>query len=769
MTKPYWIWSHNRPVLKKEVCFFRKNFELNSIPEYCEVKISADTIYEFYINGKLIARDPQKSDRYRRYYRKIDISPYLQKGKNVLAAMVCHFINDEEGSRYFETGPISQMCSLRGGFLLICDTIPELSTDKSWRVLQSDSIDFVSPYLSRYATDMLHVNLRDYPMNFYMLDFDDSLFQIPEIVTDTEFERYGGITLWPLTESNIPPLEEVEIKPQRITRSNLLNAIDLIEKGSLVIQPGNTVFLEIDMGQLTTSHIELSLEYTSDKPLNMRISYAESYFKRKENGELYKQKRDDLNNAIFSGESDCIRIAQNYGETKPFKFRTVFFRTFRFLRIDIDYTVHPLKLSNLRFIETKYPLKVTGDYKGEGLENAIWDTSVRTLRLCMHNTYEDCPYYEQMQYTMDTALQMKYSYRISNDDRLARNAIDAFSASRMPDGLLACNYPAKFTQVIPGFAMFFIEMLADYYLYYADKMFTRKYMHVMDSVLQYFIQKLDGNWLFPRSDYWEFTDWVKEWHGNFGVPISKDEKIHTIYHEMLVYFLKRAAWLNKEMGFSCIADEYLTIAKNVGEAVRTHAFDKDRGLFTDTPGRKDYSVHAQIWAVLSGIVDEQEAIRLMHEVLNNKNLFQCSYSMSFYLFRALEQTGLYSKVASYMKTWEDMLALNMTTWCEDPVTQRSDCHGWSSLPIYEYTAMVLGVKPSLPGYKEILIQPFTEGRSRASGTVATAVGDVLVRWQKAGDKLIFESEIPAGAKAKIVLGDTIYNVDTGKHRFEVVL
>ena len=41
---------------------------------------------------------------------------------------------------------------------------------------------------------------------------------------------------------------------------------------------------------------------------------------------------------------------------------------------------------------TSYPLEDRGRFRcSDDLLNRIWDTGANTLRLCMHDGYEDCP------------------------------------------------------------------------------------------------------------------------------------------------------------------------------------------------------------------------------------------------------------------------------------------------------------------------------------------------------------------------------------------
>ena len=100
---------------------------------------------------------------------------------------------------------------------------------------------------------------------------------------------------------------------------------------------------------------------------------------------------------------------------------------------------------------------------------AIWEICLRTLQLCMVETYMDCPFYEQMQYAMDSRTQMLFTYAISADDRLARQTMEAFRLSQRPDGLLNAQAPSRYTGVIPGFSIYYILMLWDHMRYFGDE------------------------------------------------------------------------------------------------------------------------------------------------------------------------------------------------------------------------------------------------------------------------------------------------------------
>ena len=86
----------------------------------------------------------------------------------------------------------------------------------------------------------------------------------------------------------------------------------------------------------------------------------------------------------------------------------------------------------------------------------------------------DTPYYERMRYIGDTRIQALISYVVAGDDRLARQAIQAFNDSRVPDGLTRSRYPSSVTQIIPTFSLLWIGMLHDFWIYRGDEEFVKE-------------------------------------------------------------------------------------------------------------------------------------------------------------------------------------------------------------------------------------------------------------------------------------------------------
>ncbi|KAF5603810.1 six-hairpin glycosidase [Fusarium subglutinans] len=273
----------------------------------------------------------------------------------------------------------------------------------------------------------------------------------------------------------------------------------------------------------------------------------------------------------------------------------------------------------------------------------------------------------------------------------------------------------------PG-SLYWICMLHDHFLYYAYKAFVRPPLPVVDAVLGYFHelidQRLDLVSLGNEKGVWNFHDWAEQWRP-YGIPPSAEESgVSTYTNSLYTYTLKLAAKLQGECaGRLFLAEEYCNRTGLIVDAVKRQCFDGQ--YFTDSIAacsdpQVDRSQHNQVWAVLSGATElsSNSAQALLNRALGSSQsgtpLIKTSISTSFYTFHAISAAGgsLYDELFHVLwQPWRHQLSLGLTTWEEDDVSHRSDCHAWGSAPIYEFLAEVAGIRPAKAGWQEIEFAP----------------------------------------------------------------
>ena len=371
---------------------------------------------------------------------------------------------------------------------------------------------------------------------------------------------------------------------------------------------------------------------------------------------------------------------------------------------------------------------------GNETDNRLWDISVRTLQRCMHETYEDCPFYEQLQYAMDTSVQMVFNYQLTSDDLLARKAMDDFAAEQHADGLMPSRTPSVGEQHIPSFQFYFIFMVYAHYIRFGDISLVRKHLRAMDGVIEWFRHLINEDGVVGQSKYWNFIDWATPWVYDQkrgcegGVPLGVNEGVIGIYNPMMAYFLQCAAKLNEICGRSDVAEEYLTVAESLKKNTEKYFYDKEKGLYADDVNHIYYSQHMQTWCVLSGVCKGAKAKKIMKNALSLEA--KATYAFAYFWFRALERVGLYDKTKEMMDSYRGLLKLNCTTVPETPTLSRSDCHAWGAIAIYEFSATVLGVRTENVNEKSVSIKPYIKDRAYAKGTVSSIAGDITVEWKK---------------------------------------
>ena len=115
-----------------------------------------------------------------------------------------------------------------------------------------------------------------------------------------------------------------------------------------------------------------------------------------------KGQRDEVEGRTFIAL--CRDVVLPDGGARRF-FEPLWWRAGRYVALLIATADEPLTLERCGFLETRYPLEMESRFRSSDPRlDAITPLALRSLQMCAHETYMDCPYYEQMMYVGDTRL-----------------------------------------------------------------------------------------------------------------------------------------------------------------------------------------------------------------------------------------------------------------------------------------------------------------------------------------------------------------------------
>lgn len=763
--KTHWIWIpgvEEKVMDKPRIVYFRKVITIQTPETERRIKISADTRYKLYINGVFVQFGPARGDRHIWYYDEVELTPYLRMGENVIAVEVLRYAVG------YGTGNHGMFRSSTPGVFIEeiqeCRNTEEetITADCSWRCRERKNYqinresELFAPliYLEECSGDAEI-------QNWKLPEYDDGNWLTPFAYRMSEVREASCPG-----DLHVRPIPFMYLVQKRLKRVVPKYDAEIMEKWNLFlageqpveIPPNTKISVELNAGELTCGFLALHIKKGAGT--HIQILQSEGYVQHESINEIWPLKKDrlDWENGYLHGYSDFYHV-EGYGtECSEEIYEPFWFRTFRFIRLEIETKDEPCFLTDIYYQKTGYPLdaKAYVEASDETMSD-IWDISLRSLQLCMHETYMDCPFYEQLQYAMDSRSEILYTYMISGDDCLARQCMDDFRRSQREDGMINCCYPNYGPNVIPGFSIYYILMVYDHMMYFGDKKLVRKHLPCIDGILRYFDEHLDSRGIVGKNGghvserYWSFVDWALPWDESTGMPTAGYRGPITLESLLYIMGLQHAARLCEYVDRNCVADEYRSRALRVQEAVNTWCRDEE-GIYLDGPGVNEYSQHCQIFAVLTETAEAENYKKLMQNTLDDVEKYaQYTVSTAFYLFRALEKADMYEQTERLWNVWREMVKNHLTTSVENQTNERSDCHAWGALILYELPAVTLGVRPVAPGFEKIQISPVPGYLTWAKGTACTKWGTIFVEWKKKEDgTLALKYEVPEIAKDKMV-------------------
>lgn len=747
----HWI---SAPELPKTpfVCAYRLAFEAEEAAEV-RIHVTADERYLLFLDGEEIGRGSDRGDANNWFFESYDI--LLEKGPHLLVAQV-RSLGDK--------APLAQLPAEHG--FLLCPQEEawqaKIGTGHAaWESKIVEGLEWIHP-LSGWGTGWNQVlDARKVAWDTLAGEGEGWL----PTITGLKGMSPGVNDRTPihiLKPSMLPPMlldpietgivvRHVSAPPGGSTHAiPMREADDLVAEhvgwmrlfeGDALVVPANTRRrILLDIGNYVCAFPQLRT--TGGHDASVRIHWQESLYTTETGHD--KGNRDEIEGKYFNTTwHNEDGIGDRFiSDGQPRTFNTLWWQAGRYVEVLVETADEPLTITRLDFIETHYPYEFTAEFEASDLRlTDIMPIMRRVLEMCSHETYMDCPYYEQLQYIGDTRLQVLVTYTQTDDDRLPRKALTMFDASRRLNGLTQSRYPSNILQIIPPFSLWYVDMLHDFALWRGDFDFLRPLMIGARGVLDAYRAVIDTDGLLGAVDGWNFVDWVPGWYA--GMPKDAAHGKSGILNLHLIYTLRLAAELEEWLDEPEMAARHRRTADRLAQAVNDRFWSEERGLYANDLEQTQFSEHAQCLALLGDAVPSDRHERVFHGLLNQE-LDRTTIYFSHYLFETYRLLGRPDLILDRMPLWFDHVANGLKTTIESPEPTRSDCHAWGAHPLYHYFATFLGIRPTAPGFTEVEITPQLGPLRFASGTMPTPHGDIVVR-AEGGDLTV---HLPVGVKLR---------------------
>jgi hypothetical protein len=781
-----WITHPTAPLREPIVLHFRRTLTMATVPAAYPVRVSADNRFVLFVNGQRVGDGPARGDLPHWRYERFDLAPLLHAGSNLITATVWNF------GIY---APLAQM-SDRTAFLLESEATGDtsISTPEGWQVEVEEGqhplprVPGFDEYMASGTGEEINAAIYDWswqnpepskgkwqPAALAMresIDFWESRAHSADVVDNN---------LWGLVPDELPKMEFAPIEVGKNVRAQFLSSAEVIgEPGkmpmigssprleindfpdhSVIVQSEAHARLLLDRKTLTTAYPRLTV--SGGKGARITLTYAEALYDK----DNRKGDRDAVADRTARGLIDSF--LPDGGAQRVFE--PLWWRTWRYLDLDIQTADEPLTLESLTANFTAYPFQERASFhSGDPELDKIWEISWRTARLDAHETYMDTPYYEQLQYIGDTRVQALISYTVTGDDRLARQAIRAFDDSRMTEGLTRSRYPSSLPQTIPTFSLLWIGMVHDYWMYRPDPEPARASLPGTRAVLDWFATQEQPDGLLHALPWWSFIDWVTS--GNLPTYDAKGESCVTTLEYLGA--LNDAADLEQALGDPLFAARYRERAAHSREGLAGKCWSSSRNLIADNPDLKNFSQQANILAVLYDVVPpspdharQQEVLRKMLAIepgTTPDGVLSASYYFRFYLARAMDHAGLADEYLRSLDPWRKLLPLHFSTWPEVPGETRSDSHAWTAHPIYDLLTLVAGIEPASPGFATVRIAPHMGNLPQLTASYPHPQGEIQVEYKRQGSNLDATITLPGKLTGSFVYGGKSWPLQPGLNR-----
>ncbi len=748
------------------VIAYRHDFHLAE-PRKIRIHVTADERYLLYLDGKKIGRGSERGEPNHWFFETYDLS--LSAGDHLITALVC----SQGKKRAF-----AQMSVSPGFFLSPQDEFFQtlIGTGLApWKAKRMEGYTFTDP-MAAWGTGLnLIVDGRHFDWDVsspkaegweparvgawglsahgYAEVLEGQHLLLPAVLPPMmeEERQIGEVRHLARLDPGKAPVETAAVPVLQADHQRSEAAVwqKLFSEGRALTIPPRTAWRAIvDLDDYYCAYPRVVVSGGRDS--TVRINWQEALLEAPDS--TNKGNRNEIEGKYFATlwwKCDGVGDSFILDGGKERIYEPLWWQAGRYVEIVVVTGEEELTIERLTFIETRYPMKNESVIKTSREDlNALVPILTRSLHACSHETYVDCPYYEQLCYAGDSRLDALMTYVTTADPRLPRKTLQLFDWSRIQSGLTQSRSPSRVRQIIPPFSLWWICMVHDHARWRGDKAFVRECMPGVRSVLEAYrkFEREEGGTV-SGVPGWNFVDWVS-WEGKDSD--GGDFIANGTINWQLVLAAQYAAQLEDWLGEPELARRQRQWAARLVDGIRKKYWNEERKFYAENASQTVFGSHAQALALISGCVPQKDRKRLAEALMHDRSLIQPTLYFRHYIFEALQSQGFAGRLPALLGLWLDMPGLGFkTTYETHPATTRSDCHSWGAHPLYHYFATLAGIRPAAFGFDEIVVRPALDQPGWIEGEMPHPRGTIRFRFEQEDDRLSGHLALPPGTSATV--------------------
>jgi len=689
--------------------FFRRQFELETLPSTATLAISADDCARLYVNGNLIWLGPAPGYLHHYYYAELDLLPYLRTGGNLLAV-----------HNYYQ-GLVNRVWTSGDGFYGMIAALQltwadgrrqTIVTDRDWRCRRC--MAYVGRRTFGYETQFAEdIDQRRFPSGNWVSDSDDERGWTPaEAVSDGHYPHR-------LVKQETPALH-MTVVPAGTYR-----------------QVASDAWL-YDFGAELVGHAILQLSLPSGTVVEVR----------------HAEELEASGRARYRLRANCEyqEFCTLDGSGRPVEFFD--YKGFRYVEL-AGLSADP-GLAAVTVRQRHYPFDPEAGKWDSGDENfnRIWTICRRAVLAGTQDSYIGCPTREKGVYLGNALVTGLAHLTLTGDGRIMKKALADFAASSVYCPGLKAVATCGYMQDIAEYSLLWAPLLREYLFWTGDFEFVRSMAPTLDGILDYFAL-YEGNYglLVNFSSKPIIVDWPKNLRDDYDDPAlmgseSLPDRVNTVLNLYYCLTIDAAGWLLAALGREKRAAALVKRSDRLRQAILKHL--SRGGLLRDTDLSDHTSLHANALAMFCNLPPESGWDRIV-TMIGRKRL-NCGVFFAYFLLQGLYNIGEADLAYDLMTgedehSWQAMLRAGATTcmevWSPEQKANLSWCHSWGSAPVILAAAEIFGLRPALPGWRKILFRPqLPSGLEHASIRITTPYGPINAQFVQSRNTADFTLTAP---------------------------